>query len=72
MTLSAQFIKCRPKPENMPYLVTFLGMAESEQGNTSVATSRQEEDELLAQMEEEERLLDESGPIVWGHLSRTL
>ena len=29
-------------------------------GSTNVATSRQEEDELLAQMEEDERLLDES------------
>ena len=45
----------------MLYLVTFSGMAESEQGNTSsMANSRQEEDELLAQMEEDERLLDKS------------
>ena len=45
----------------MLYLVTFSGMAESEQGNTSsMANSRQEEDELLAQMEEDKRLLDES------------
>ena len=44
----------------MLYLVTFSGMAESEQGSTNMANSRQEEDELLAQMEEDERLLDES------------
>ena len=44
----------------MLYLVTFSGMAESEQGSTNLATSRQEEEELLAQMEEDERLLDES------------
>ena len=61
MKLSAPFIQCRLRQEIMLYLVTFSGMAESEQGNTSsMANSRQEEDELLAQMEEDERLLDES------------
>ena len=61
MKLSAPFIQCRLRQEIMLYLVTFSGMAESEQGNTSsMANSRQEEDELLAQMEEDERLLDKS------------
>ena len=35
-------------------------MAESEQGSSSKAGSRQEEDERLARMEEDEHLLDES------------
>ena len=35
-------------------------MAESEQGSSSMTNSRQEEDELLAWREEDERLLDES------------
>ena len=60
MTLSAPYIQCRLRLENMLYLVTFSGMAESEQGSTKMANSRQEEDELMAQMEEDERLLDES------------
>ena len=60
MTLSAPYIQCRLRPEHMLYLVTFSGMAESEQGSTNMANSRQEEDELLAQMEEDKRLLDES------------
>ena len=60
MTLSAPYIQCRLRLENMLYLVTFSGMAESEQGSTKMANSRQEEDELMAQMEEDECLLDES------------
>ena len=41
-------------------LVISSGMAESEQGSSSKAGSRKEEDELLARMEEDEHLLDES------------
>ena len=45
----------------MLYRETFSGMAESEQGSgNSMASSRQEEDKMLARMEEDESLLDES------------
>ena len=60
MKLSAKYILCLLRLENMLYPVTFSGMAESEQGSSNMANSRQEEEELLARMEEDERLLDES------------
>ena len=56
-----QFTAYQAKQNTQLSLATFSGMAESEQGSSSsMTTSRQEEDEILNQMVEDERLLDES------------
>ena len=55
------YIKRRQKQNSLPNLVTFSGMAESEQRKTGAGSDQEvEKDEADNRMEEGEHLLDES------------
>ena len=56
-----QFTAYQIKQNRQLSLVTLSGMAESKKGSSSsMANSRQEEDKMLTQIDEDERLLDDS------------